>query len=380
MPESTDKFAKPTILVVDDTPDNLTLLSGLLKDQYKVKVAGSGEKALRIADSETPPDLVLLDIMMPVMDGYDVLAQLQSKPATQSIPVIFITALSDMESEIRGLSGGAVDYITKPFNPPVVLARVATHLALRKARAELEIRNSELANERTMVENIIIRMRTHQQFDERNLRYLISPVERCNGDILLSACTPDGRQWVLVGDFTGHGLPAAVAAPLVTQVFYSSAAASADCRATLATLNNVLYTQLPAEMFMVACFVEISAARDRLYLWCAGIPTCLLFGASGEEKRLPSTGTLPFGIIPDLDIAAACVALDVAENDRLYVYTDGISETENPAGEMFGAKRLAALVAPLGLQGSLDEVLAELEKFHGGNDFHDDITLVEIRL
>lgn len=122
---------KPTILVVDDTPDNLILMSSLLKGDYKVKIANGGEKALRIAASDAPPDLILLDIMMPDMDGYEVCQHLKHEPNTMNIPVIFLTAKNEMEDEKKGLELGAVDYITKPISPPIVLARVKNHLALK---------------------------------------------------------------------------------------------------------------------------------------------------------------------------------------------------------------------------------------------------------
>jgi putative two-component system response regulator len=128
--DTTALLVKHTILVVDDTADNLALMSTLLKHAYTVKIANTGAKALRIAQSETPPDLVLLDIMMPEMDGYEVLKTLREDPRTQDIPVIFLTAKSEIEDERRGLELGAVDYITKPVSAPILLARVKTHLTL----------------------------------------------------------------------------------------------------------------------------------------------------------------------------------------------------------------------------------------------------------
>ena len=135
---------RSTILVVDDTPDNLALMSGLLADHYRVKVASSGEKALRIASSDSAPDLILLDIMMPGLDGYAVCARLKSDPRTATIPVIFLTAKSDMEDEKRGLELGAVDYITKPISPPIVMARVRNHLSLKAVTDALRDRNLQL--------------------------------------------------------------------------------------------------------------------------------------------------------------------------------------------------------------------------------------------
>jgi len=125
--------ARQTVLVVDDTPDNLKVMSGLLKDLYRVKIANGGEKALAIARSETPPDLILLDIMMPEMDGHEVCRRLKADPGTRDIPIVFLTAMSAVEDEETGLRLGAVDYITKPISPPIVLARVATHLKLKAA-------------------------------------------------------------------------------------------------------------------------------------------------------------------------------------------------------------------------------------------------------
>jgi len=135
---------KPTILIVDDTPDNLILMSSLLKKDYKVKIANGGEKALRIASSDSPPDLILLDIMMPAMDGYEVCYRLKREPKTMNIPVIFLTAKNEMEDEKKGLELGAVDYITKPISTPIVLARVKNHLALKAMEEFLRDQNEFL--------------------------------------------------------------------------------------------------------------------------------------------------------------------------------------------------------------------------------------------
>ena len=147
MTDETLPLEKPTILVVDDTPENLTMMSFLLKDRYKVKVANHGQKALRIAASEPQPDLILLDIMMPEMDGYEVCRQLQQDLQTRNIPIIFLTAKSSVEDEEFGLGLGAVDYITKPISPPVVLARVKTHLSLKASADFLRSKSDYLEQE-----------------------------------------------------------------------------------------------------------------------------------------------------------------------------------------------------------------------------------------
>lgn len=134
------RTTRQTILVADDTPENIDLLSALLRQDYRVKVATSGEKALAIVNSTEPPDLILLDIMMPGMNGYDVCRRIKANPDRRGIPIIFVTAMTSIEDERLGLEVGAVDYITKPISPPIVAARVRTHLALYDQTRVLEDR------------------------------------------------------------------------------------------------------------------------------------------------------------------------------------------------------------------------------------------------
>ncbi len=133
-----EKPKQPVVLVVDDSPTNIDVLSNSLRPDYIVKAATNGKKALQIAFSDNQPDIILLDIMMPEMDGYEVCERLKSDPATQNIPVIFITAMSETVDEEMGLGLGAVDYITKPFSPALIKARVKNHIKLKQQRDQLE--------------------------------------------------------------------------------------------------------------------------------------------------------------------------------------------------------------------------------------------------
>lgn len=138
---------RPTVLVVDDVADNLNLVSKLLKDHYRVKLANNGERALQIVASDSPPDLILLDVMMPQPDGYEVCRRLKQLPTRRDIPVIFLTAKGDMEDEYTGLALGAVDYLSKPVSPPILLARVRTHLELAEQRVRLAEENARLESQ-----------------------------------------------------------------------------------------------------------------------------------------------------------------------------------------------------------------------------------------
>ena len=147
MPDVIEYPKSHTILIVDDSSDNITLMSRLLKDTYRTIIATNGEKALKLASSDDPPDLILLDIVMPGMDGYEVCRRLKEDQKTTKIPVIFLTAKSDLEDEKNGFELGAVDYITKPISAPIVLARIKTHILLKDSRDFLTDKNAFLENE-----------------------------------------------------------------------------------------------------------------------------------------------------------------------------------------------------------------------------------------
>ena len=171
-----------TILIVDDSPENLSVLSELLQPLYRVRVATSGQKALRITCTAPYPDLILLDVMMPDMDGYQVFHQLRTNPATRDIPVIFVTAMDSCEAELHGLDIGAVDYMTKPIVPPIVLARIRTQLELKQVRDRLAGQNTWLEAEisRRMADNELV-----QELSIRALAHLAETRDPETGNHIL---------------------------------------------------------------------------------------------------------------------------------------------------------------------------------------------------
>jgi PleD family two-component response regulator len=140
----TENGIKQRILVVDDIGQNISVANEILKPYYTIMVALNGQKALSIANSDTPPDLILLDIMMPEMDGFEVCKRLKSDPKTHDIPIIFLSSLDDTKDKVKGLELGAVDYILKPFQPEEVIARVKTHLTISSLKISLAEKNEEL--------------------------------------------------------------------------------------------------------------------------------------------------------------------------------------------------------------------------------------------
>ena len=248
MPEA---VPQKCILIVDDTPINIGMISGALKDSYKTKVATNGEKALSIATGDEKPDLILLDVMMPVMDGYEVCRRLKVNSDTRDIPVIFLTGQTGTEDETKGFEVGAVDYIHKPFSEAVVKARVHTHLMLREAHAQIarqlvEI-NRELEMARQIQLSILPRSTPKIQGLEIVARYL--PMTSVAGDFYDFIVVDEKHVGILVADVSGHGLPSALIASmlqvaLTAQAGYASDPARVLCGAESSTVRKVRTTIL----------------------------------------------------------------------------------------------------------------------------------------
>ncbi|WP_193771069.1 SpoIIE family protein phosphatase [Candidatus Magnetaquicoccus inordinatus] len=371
---------KPTILVVDDTPENIDVLKGALTPEYTIRPATSGPVALKIAALSPTPDLILLDVMMPGMDGYEVCRQLKENPSTRDIPIIFVTARSSETDELLGLHLGAVDYITKPFRIAVVRSRIATHMALRQATRQLAEQNRLLVEERHLIESILLKMRQPNLFQPQSIRSLVSPVERTAGDLLLSLFTPDQRQLVLLGDFTGHGLPAAIGGPLVDFILHDMALRNQSALQILHTINQQLCARLPTGIFLAATLIEISPKRHRAQLWNAGLPNLYLIRQGTLQHELASNMP-PLGILNNLEMEPAMLSLDLQPGDRLYAFSDGVIEASSREGSLFGYERLRDFLCRTSLDNCPLELILEQLSLHTGNDsFADDITLVEIEL
>lgn len=369
---------KPTILVVDDTPENIDVLKGVLQEQYVLRPAISGELALRLVLVEPLPSLILLDVMMPGMDGYEVCRRLKADPRTRAIPVIFITARTETGDELQGLEVGAADYLTKPVVPIIVKARVHTQLALRQARIELEEKNLILSDEKELLEDIVTRMRSASPFDGRKVRHIQSSLERTAGDIILSAYRPDGVQHVLVGDFSGHGLTAAFGGPLVSYIFYRLTAEGCVMRQILEEVNRILCRQLPTQLYMAASALELSTDRKQAMVWNCGMPPVLFLDSAHNMNRVNSDG-LPLGISESADTFEPHAQAEVKSGTHIYLYSDGITEASPGGRELYGQPRLEALVSRIhGEQLPLEIIWQELDTYCGGQRLSDDAVMVEI--
>jgi two-component system, HptB-dependent secretion and biofilm response regulator len=367
---------KKDILIVDDTSTNISLLNRLLMGKYKTTIATNGAKALELAAASPPPDLVLLDIMMPEMDGYEVCKHLKANQATREIPVIFLTAKTEVGDETKGLAMGAVDYITKPISPPIVLERIKTQLNLREATIRLELLNKNLLEERDLIESIILKIQKSPLFNPSNLRILEKPLDKTTGDIICATNCAKGSRWVLLGDFTGHGLTAAIGGPLVSEIFYSDAVRGVPTGEMFRTLNERLLYALREDMFMACCCVELDIENRQVTMFNAGMPGIFIVRNNKVIHKEPSS-FVSRGLmdVPDQEGSV----FTVENGDRIIMCTDGLEETTKPGGEMFGNERFIQLLEKTMLHDSpLDVLIEEIQNYHQMEKLEDDISLVEL--
>ncbi len=369
---------RAVILAVDDAPEILDIIKETLAADYDIKLATRGEVALKIAEKQLP-DLILLDVMMPGIDGYETCQALKKNPKTMHIPIIMVSAGSKMNDELVGLEAGAIDYITKPISTAILLARVKNQLLLSSTRQALEQAHNKISQEREGLEQIVLKMRSNSEFNDKNIRYSSKSAEVNSGDLLLSAFTPEGRHYAVVADFTGHGLPAAIGAPLVTYIFYARVKAGVLLSDIIMEMNSVLKKLLPTHIFMGLLAVDISAARDAIKLWNYGMEDILIHKSADSWSDL-SSKDLALGILSEVD-GAAHYEFSFQEIQSIYLLTDGITEAfdiEN-SNEMYGVERLKeALLKNKENNKPLDELLNSISLFANTPEDFDDMTLLEL--
>jgi serine phosphatase RsbU (regulator of sigma subunit) len=377
------ELEKKVVLVVDDAPSNIRIVNEILHKTYTVKIATNGVKALELASTPPAPDLILLDVVMPGMDGYEVCVHLKSDLATKEIPVIFLTGQTEITEETRGFEAGAVDYIHKPFSPAVVAARVHTHLALRETRQKLakQLRaiQSELETARLIQLSILPSEIPIMADLDIAARYF--PMSAVAGDFYDFLIIDEKRIGILVADVSGHGMPAALIASMLKIAFAAEAPNACDPARVLSGLNQTLCGKFQGH-YVTAVYALIDTATRTLRYAGAGHPPLLLRGRdSGDTCALLENG-LFLGYFPDATYAAAEIAFQ--EGDWLALYTDGISEAMDSSGEQFGEERLRHFLGNFragSSAGFADALLSELSLWAGrkvGHEPDDDATLVAV--
>jgi phosphoserine phosphatase RsbU/P len=373
------------VLVVDDAPANIQIVNSILKDTYKIRIATNGAKALHLASATPPPDLILLDVMMPEMDGYEVCTRLKAAPDTRDIPVIFLTGQTEIEDETKGFEVGAVDYIHKPFSPAVMKARVNTHLVLRGMREQLARQlltiRAELETARQIQLSILPREIPQLEGLDIAARYI--PMTSVAGDFYDFLVVDEKRIGILVADVSGHGMPAALISSMLKIALAAQHPNACDPVRVLSGLNDVLCGKFQGH-YVTAAYALIDTGKQTICYAGAGHPPLLIRNqCTGTTRQILENG-LFLGFFPEATYSA--IEVPFKEGDWCVLYTDGIAEMTNPAEEQFGMNRLQLFLKKhhdLSAGGFVDSLLDELARWSdhaSGREAEDDLTLMAVHL
>jgi sigma-B regulation protein RsbU (phosphoserine phosphatase) len=373
--------SKGNILVVDDTPANLRLLSGMLAEQgYKVRSVINGQMALT-ATQAAPPDLILLDINMPEMNGYEVCERLKADEDTRDIPIIFISALDATEDKVKAFTIGGLDYITKPFQIEEVLARVETHLALRNLQKRLQSANRRFEQELALAGEVQASFLPKRIPDVPGwqLAVTLKPARETSGDFYDINLLPNGELGILVADVVGKGVGAALYMALSWTLIRTYAAEyPTQPELVCETVNRRILGDTQADMFVTAFYGVLNPATGTLIYCNAGQNPPHLFDAQkgGGPQKLSATGK-PLGMFEDETWEKSVILL--AREDVLVLYTDGVVEAQDVGDSTFGEDRLLRCVqSNLGHPAQVirDAIIADVYEFTGDARQYDDITLL----
>ena len=376
-----------TVLVADDNDSDRLILSGILKRQgHTVLEAANGREAVDVF-TEHRPHLILLDALMPELDGFEAARLIKCAAGEDLVPIIFLTSLKDAASLAQCLEAGGDDFLSKPYNRVILDAKIHAfqrmrqmHQTLQNQRDQIAKNNTYMLQEQRVAKAVFDNVAHSGCLDASNIKHMLSPLSVFNGDVLLAAYKPSGGMHILLGDFTGHGLPAAVGALPMAEIFYGMTAKGFGMHDIMREINLKLKTILPIGVFCCAGFADVSYRKGSCSLWIGGLPDCYLQRANGELETFASNH-VPVGVIDPKSFDDSTYEILMEPGDRLYLWSDGIHEARNSEDEMYGEIRLKTLfVNNQNPELLFDKIRDDVISYIRGGERDDDITMLELKM
>lgn len=380
-----------TVLIADDTNTDRLILESLVKQLgYNTITATDGKEAVALF-KEAQPEIVLLDVLMPVMDGYEAARTIKALTKEAFVPVLFLTSLTDTDSLVACLEAGGDDFIPKPYNKPILQAKMTAFSRIHELQSTLLSQRNQLRHhhqvmiqEQNIARHVFDNIAGKGCLDNQNIRYVMSSYAVFNGDVLVAAMRPNGNLMLMLGDFTGHGLPAAIGSMPLATTFYGMVGKGFSLRSILREINAKLKQMLPSGIFCCALFIEVDYHQGVVRAWNGGLPAAYLYRAGTGNIEIIKSKSLPLGLLNNEKLNDTCHYFEILQpQDRLFLWTDGIHEARSPEGDMFGEQRLLDVFHrgdPHKPEGIFDDILAAINQHVGGELPDDDLSLVEVIL
>ena len=375
------------ILVVDDTPANAKLIARFLAQiGHQVLVALNGQEGIERFQSDVP-DLILMDVMMPVMDGYAATARIRQLLGTRWIPIIFLTALNQDADLVKGLAVGGDDFLPKPVNLTVLEAKINSMQRIAHLQNQLAEKNQEL-------EKYYFRTEEDQRIGRHIMQWMTRTVEPANplirqqvrpvdyfcGDLLLSCKTPGQNLHILHADAVGHGLAAAINVLPLSEVFHSMTNKGFGIQSIAKEMNLKIRDFMPVERFVAANLIAINRREQVIEIWNGGMPNPLLLDPRGVVLHSWPSAHPPLGIMNDQIFSSQTISFRYEENCQLCLFSDGLDDAESPQGERFGKEQVVKLLCNTEPASRFDRLIEELDKHLAGRTAHDDISIALLEI
>lgn len=366
-------------LIVDDELSNRVILRSLLKRfGYQVFEAVNGQTGVEMFKTHTP-DVVFMDILMPEMDGYEATTKIKMLAHGSFVPIIFLTALTDEQALARCIEAGGDDFLTKPFSHTILKSKLRALERIRTLHWEVDRLYQRMRLEEEMAQKVFSTAVLGNNVAMDLIPHRLQSAAIFSGDLLLTAWSPSGDLHLLLGDFTGHGLSAALGALPTAAVFRTMTAKGFPPDRILAVMNEELHDLLPSGMFLAAIFVRVLRSLEYIQVFNSGLPDGLILDQMGIIRQRLSSQLLPLGIIPWQNMAAARQQIEIESGWRILLVSDGVTEARSHNGTIFGQDGLESAIK-LGANNSsvLAAINQALDNFCDNTPQIDDISVVEI--
>ncbi|GGC75424.1 ATP-binding SpoIIE family protein phosphatase [Marinobacter halophilus] len=375
------------VLIAEDSDSDRLILSAFVRKLgHEVFEASDGIEAVALF-ADVQPDIVLLDALMPRMDGMEAARQIKALAGEQLVPLIFLSSLSDASELARCLEAGGDDFLVKPYNRVILEAKInafnrmrTMHRVLSAQRDQIRRQNETMVEEQKVARRVFDNVAHTGCLNADNIRHHASPLSVFNGDVLFAADRPGGGTLIFLGDFTGHGLPAAIGAMPVAEIFYGMAFKGFSAADILREINRKLRIILPPGMFCCGAMLDADFKLGQLRTWNGGLPDGWLVRADGERTVIASKH-LPLGVHPPEQFSASMTVLPVVPGDQVIVMTDGFPESSNEQGQQFGEAGVRQVLDQLQPgETPFHALMAHIRQFTGKPEAADDLTLCALEI
>lgn len=371
------------ILAVDDNETNLKVITSYLTGLgHEVVIAMSGEASVECFINDRP-DMVLMDIMMPGMDGYDATRKIKNIAGTDWVPVIFMSALNQDDDKIKGLDAGGDDYLTKPVELAVLGAKINAmqriadmQCALKNTRDELQAYKENAEEEHRTAQSLMSRIISTGHIDDARVKTWNVAADHFSGDLIAASEDHSGRIYILLADSTGHGLTAALPLVPVSQTFFAMTKKGYSVGAIVTAMNSQLKRMMPTTRFVATSLVAVDSHNASVEVWNGGNPVIYYCDDKGEILREFEPGNPALGIIPEDSFDSNTDMMVAQQQGSIIICSDGLLDVENDQGEHYGEQRLVAALKEPG--DHFENIKKSLRTFISDVPIRDDISLAVI--